>query len=150
MSFINKSSKELRKQDLQFLSFSAYDRRSTIHVWYMSFSIYYKNGFGYTYAKSTFEDISCMCKCCNVMFKTWLKFQEHNSTIHRNLIFCPYCYKSHVNYEELKSHWSLHEPYECKLCYKTFISWRHFNDHKISTHCGQECDHYVAIMLLEE
>ncbi|XP_011636263.1 zinc finger protein 540-like [Pogonomyrmex barbatus] len=149
MFFTNKDPEELRKQDLQLLSFRHIIERRRYMCGICHFQYITKMDLD-IHMQRVHSRISYMCKRCNVMLKTWLKFQEHNSTIHRNLIFCPYCYKSHVNYEELKSHWSFHEPYECKLCYKTFISWRHFNDHKISTHCGQECDYYVAIMLLEE
>ncbi|KAL6256432.1 hypothetical protein P5V15_012545 [Pogonomyrmex californicus] len=128
MFFTNKDPEKLRKQDLQLLSFRHMIEGRRYMCSICCFQYITKMDLD-IHMQRVHSRISYTCKCCNVMFKTWLKFQEHNSTIHRNLIFCPYCHKSHVNYEELKSHWSLHEPFKCTWCIKTFITLELLQEH---------------------
>lgn len=51
---------------------------------------------------------SYTCDCCKVICDTWTGYQEHIRSIHRLMVFCPYCYKAHTNYWRLSLHWRIH------------------------------------------
>ena len=52
--------------------------------------------------------MSFTCDCCNVICDTWLKFLEHSYSVHRHVVFCPYCYKAHSKHWRLRLHWRMH------------------------------------------
>jgi len=106
--------------------------------------------------------VSFTCDRCNVICNTWPNFQEHIRSIHKHMVFCPYCYKAHTNYWRLRLHWRMHgeenislstvansfsnrtyhimnlclhtEPFECELCYYTFSTLSNLREHHMSLH----------------